>query len=102
MQSSKLSVRTQHFCGAHRPVGVVRVGPCRPVSLIRAPVCPLAVLTPGNSSIPAVERATTVTTPANPEKETWAKVQGLVKNTAKVAAILGVALALVSTSRRRS
>jgi hypothetical protein len=96
MQTSKLSVGTQRFYGAHKPVSVVRVLPCRPVSAIKAPLRPLAVLSSGTSSTSAVDKATTQQAPANPVKETWAKVQGLVKNTAKVAAILGVALALVS------
>jgi hypothetical protein len=102
MQSSKLFVGTQRFCGAHKPVSVVRVGPCRPFSVVKAPVRPLAVLSSGTSSTSAVEKATTHQAPANPVKETWAKVQGIVKKTAKVAAILGVALALVSVTTKRS
>lgn len=100
MQTFKLCVGTQRFCGAQKPVSVVRVGPCRPVGLIRAPLRPLAVHTPGTSSTPAVDKVTTHNPPANPVKETWAKVQGMVKNTAKVAAVLGVALALVSTTTK--
>jgi hypothetical protein len=102
MQTSKLSVKSQQFCGAQKPVGVVRVAACRPLRVIRAPVRPLAVLTSGTSSTPAVDKVTTQRAPANPMKDTWTKVQGLVKNTAKVAAILGVALALVSTVKNRS
>eukprot|EP00882_Tetradesmus_deserticola_P001291 GHRQ01001395.1.p1 GENE.GHRQ01001395.1~~GHRQ01001395.1.p1 ORF type:complete len:412 (+),score=136.93 GHRQ01001395.1:119-1354(+) len=94
MQTSKLSVGTHRLCGAQTPVGVVRVAPCRR-AMVRAPVRMLAVHPSGISSTPAVEKATTHKAPTSPVKETWAKVQGMVKNSAKMAVVLGVALALV-------